>query len=192
MENSGWRQRRGGYSRGRGGMVGRVRSWVVSSARGQRGDGEAGPPRAAQRRAHSRQSQKCRIGTRKHCGHSRDVCFRPPGNNSMLHNHKSLKNSGDGETWLGRMVGTAARKTQPAAVRSPEDHHSGPRPRLRGRCKGSPLWKMTYKQHDCPSRNDYIFIFHIDTKSCYILYICTIGDEYHVYTIHYTLYRVYE
>ena len=48
-ENSGWRQRRGGDSRGHGGWVRRLRGWVACSASGQRGDVEGGPPRASQR-----------------------------------------------------------------------------------------------------------------------------------------------
>ena len=87
---------------------------------------------------------------------------------------KVRKNSGDGETRLGWMVGTAAMKTTAGCRTSPEDHHCGPRPRLRGRCKGSPLWMMMYKQHDCPSRNDYI-------SHRYKELLYTMSDEYHVY-----------
>ena len=73
---------------------------------------------------------------------SRDGRMRPPGDGGMV--HKLRKNSGDGEARLGWMVGTVAMKTWPAAGRSPEDHHSGPRPRLRGRGQGSPLWRLMY------------------------------------------------
>ena len=47
-------------SRGPGGGVERVRSWVAGSVSGQCGDIEGGPPRASQRRAHNRQAKKHR------------------------------------------------------------------------------------------------------------------------------------
>ena len=45
-------------SRVHSGVVGRVHSWVAGSVSGQRGDEEAGPPRASQQRTHSSQSEK--------------------------------------------------------------------------------------------------------------------------------------
>ena len=48
-------------SRGHGGVFGTLRSWVVSSVRGQRSDVEAGPPQASQWRAHSPQSLKAAV-----------------------------------------------------------------------------------------------------------------------------------
>ena len=69
--------------------------------------------------------------TRKDSRWSGDVHVRPPGDGGMV--HKVLKNSDDGESGLGRrvLVGPAAIKT--AGYRTtPEDHHNGLRPRLRG------------------------------------------------------------
>ena len=110
-------------SRGHGGLVGRVRSWVASSACGKRGDIEGGPPRVSQQRAHSHQAEKCRSSQEG----LREASWRRRHGPQM-----TKKNSGDGETRLERMVGTAVMKTTAGHRTSPEEHHSGPRPRLRG------------------------------------------------------------
>ena len=86
-ENSGWRQRRGWTvdSRGHGGLVGRVRSWVASSASGQHSDVAVGPPRTAQRRSAQSPGRKTPEQPGRTASDSRDVRVRPPGDGSMAH-----------------------------------------------------------------------------------------------------------
>ena len=117
MENSGRRQRRERDSRGDGGMVGRVRSWVANSASGQRGDVEAGPPRTAQRSGAQSLGKKNAAAARKGRGDSGGVRVTPPGDSCMV--PQVTNSSVGGVTRLGRMVGTAAMKTTGSRGASP-------------------------------------------------------------------------
>ena len=130
-ENSGWRQRRGGDSRGHGGWVRRLRGWVACSASGQRGDVEGGLLRTSQRSGAQLPGQKKNaVATRKGSGDSSGVRVTPPGDGCMV---PQVTKSSVGGVRLGRMAAPRRQKRRAAAGRPPERHHSGPRPRLRGR-----------------------------------------------------------
>ena len=116
-ENSGWRQRRGGDSRGHGGWVRRLRGWVACSASGQRGDVEGGLPRTSQRSGAQLPGQKKNtVATRKGSGDSGGVRVTPPGDGCMV---PQVTKSSVGGVKLGRMVGTAVIKTTGSRRASP-------------------------------------------------------------------------
>ena len=101
MATGAWRD-----SRGPGGGVERVRSWVAGSVSGQGGDVEGGPPWASQRRAMP--GRKNAVPARKDSRWQRRCLREASCDGGMV---PQITNSSIGGVRLGRMVGTAAMKT---------------------------------------------------------------------------------
>ena len=74
--------------------------------------------------------QKNAVAARKGRDDSGGVRVTPPGDGCMV---PQVTKSSVGGVRLGRMAAPRRQKRRAAAGRPPERHHSGPRPRLRGR-----------------------------------------------------------